>query len=70
MENHEFWSPASTFQWCFYGGNNIGIFWGPPIDLGRPDGAVTFTRFPRASTRYYELFRLLRALAVQKVYGR
>jgi hypothetical protein len=26
IENHEFWSPGSTFQWCFYGGSYIGIF--------------------------------------------
>ena len=41
MENHQFWSPGSTFQWCFYGGNYIGIFWGLPIELARPDGTVT-----------------------------
>ena len=61
MENHDFWSPASTFQWCFYGGNYIGISWGLPTELARPDGVVTFTRLCKASTRYYALFRLLRA---------
>jgi hypothetical protein len=25
---HNFWLPDCTFQWCFYGGNYIGIFWG------------------------------------------
>jgi hypothetical protein len=67
MKDHEFWSPASTFQWRFYGGNYIGIFWGSSIGLGRADGELTFTRLPRASTRYYALFRLLRASVVQKV---
>ena len=67
MENQEFWSPGSTFQCCFYGGNYIRIFWGSSIDLARPDGEVTFTRLPKASTRYYVLFRLLRASAAQKV---
>ena len=67
MKKHEFWLPASTFQWCFYGGNYIGIFWGSSTELGRPDGMVTFTRLHRASTRYYALFRPLRASAVQKV---
>ncbi len=51
MENHEFWSPGSTFQWRFYGGNYIGIFWGSSIGLGRADVEVTFTRLPKASTR-------------------
>ena len=69
MENHELWSPGSTFQWCFYGGNYIGIFWGLPIELARPDGEVAFTRLCRASTCYYALFRLLRASAVQKSIG-
>jgi hypothetical protein len=50
MENHELWSPGSTFQWCFYGGNYIGSFWGSLIELARPDGAVTFTRLRRASS--------------------
>ena len=67
MKKHEFWSPASTFQWCFYGGNYIGIFWGSSIELDRPDGEATFSRLHKASTRYYALFRLLRASAVQKV---
>jgi hypothetical protein len=49
MENHEFWSPARTFQRCFYGGNYIGILWGLSIELARPDGAVTFTRLHKAS---------------------
>jgi hypothetical protein len=61
MENHEFWSPSSTFQWCFYGGNYIGIFWGSPIELDLPDGMVIFTRSHEANTRYYALFRLLGA---------
>ena len=61
MENYEFWSPSSTFQWCFHGGNYIGIFWGLQIDLARPDGEATFTRLPEASTHYYALIRLLKA---------
>ena len=67
MENHEFWSAGNTFQWCFYGDNYIWIFWGSSTELARPDGAVIFTSLRRASTRYYALFRLLRASAVQKV---
>ena len=43
LKYHKFWSPGSTFQWCFYGVSYIGIFWGLPIELARPDGAVTFT---------------------------
>jgi hypothetical protein len=27
-QDFEFGSPANTFQWCFYGDNYIGIFWG------------------------------------------
>jgi hypothetical protein len=66
--NHEFWSPASTFQWCFYGGNYMGIFWGSPIGLDIPDGAVIFTSLRKASSiRYDALSRLLRASVVQKV---
>ena len=67
MENREFWSTANTFQWCIYGGNYIGIFWGSPIELDLPDNMVIFTRSHKSSTRYYALFRLLRASAVQKV---
>ena len=66
-ENHEFWSPGITFQWRFYGGNYIGISWGLPIELDRPDGVVTFTSLRKSSTRYYSLFRLLRLSTVQKV---
>jgi hypothetical protein len=62
-----FWSPGCSFRWWFYGGNYINIFWGSSIELGRPDGKATFTRLSEASTRYYPLFRLLRASAVQKV---
>jgi hypothetical protein len=47
--------------------NYIGIFWGSSTDLVRPGGEVTFTMLPKPSTRYYALFRLLRASAVQKV---
>jgi hypothetical protein len=36
MENHEFWSPDCTFQWCFYGGIYIEIFWGSSVELARP----------------------------------
>jgi hypothetical protein len=50
--------------------NFQGIFVGSTIVLARPDGTVTFTRLPKASTSYYVLFRLLRASAVQKVYRR
>ena len=49
-ENQEFRSPDSTFQLSFYGGNYTGSFWGLPIELARPDGAVTFTRLCKAST--------------------
>ena len=57
LQNHNFWSPATTFQWCFYGGNYIGIFWGSTIELARPDGALTFTRLCKASTGYYHGMR-------------
>jgi hypothetical protein len=70
MENHNFWSPDCTFQWCFYGGNYIGTSWGLPTELARPDGVVTFTRFHKASTRYYALFRLLiKSLSCPKSIG-
>jgi hypothetical protein len=46
----------------------MGIFWGSPIELTRPDGVVTFTGLHKASTPYYELFRLLRASAIQKAW--
>ena len=45
----------------------IRIYWGSPIELAPPVGAVTFTRLCKASTGYYALFRLLKASAVQKV---
>jgi hypothetical protein len=67
MENHDFWSPDCTFSLCFDGGNYIGISWGLPTELARPDGVVIFTMFHKSSTRYYALFRLLRPSAVQKV---
>jgi hypothetical protein len=35
--------------------------------LARSDGVVIFTSLRKTSTRYYALFRLLRASAVQKV---
>ena len=69
MQKHDFWSPGSTFQWRFYGGNYIGISWGLPTELARPDGVVTFTSLRRAITRYYALFRLLRASAIQNSIG-
>ena len=31
LANHEFWSPGSNFQLCFYGGSYIGVFWGSII---------------------------------------
>jgi hypothetical protein len=50
MENHELWSPGSTFHKCFYGGNYLGSFRGSLVELARPGDAVTFTRLHKASS--------------------
>jgi hypothetical protein len=54
-------------QTALFNGASMGAITGSPTELARPDGVATFTRFHGASTRYYALFRLLRASAVQKV---
>jgi hypothetical protein len=65
MNNHEFRSPASTFQWCFYGGNCVGIVSGSQSDRAGPADTVTFTSLRKGITRYYTLFRLLKTSVVK-----
>ena len=70
MENREFRSPDCPFNGASMEAITLRFSEVRQLanlrKLARRDGVVTFTRLPKASTRYYALFRLLRASAVQK----